>query len=150
MHGMKKGKTNTRKAMIRKRLFMFCNKTAVFMYEIYVVCVCSLKGIMYSYEGWDQSLCWWLPFFLAPTQSPTTSNTHIRFYPQQSAMFQHHGATLGHIYISIRSGLSAFNSTSLRQSFAGCAIHDRLCTEYELWIMQNAHKHQGYSQVNSD
>lgn len=82
--------------------------------------------------------------------SSSLSHTITHNNPQQSAVFQQHRATLRYIYISIHSGLALFNSTSLRQSFTGCAIYDRLCTEYEVWIMQNIHKHQGYSWVNSD
>lgn len=48
-----------------------------------VLCVCSVKGIIYScvLEGWDRSLCLWLPFSLSlplsPTPSPPADRTHI-------------------------------------------------------------------------
>ena len=108
----------------------------------YTVCSCVV-------EGWDRSLCSRLPS-LCPAaflphrhtqqQTPCTS-----VYPRQSGVFRQHRATHFGIYISIHGGLTVFNSTSLRQSFTGCAIHDRLCTECELWIMQNIQRLQGYS-----
>lgn len=55
---------------------------------------------------------------------------------QQSGVFQRFRDVLGHIYIPIHRGLTVFNSTSLKQSFSGSVLHDRLCTEYQLWIMQ--------------
>lgn len=126
--------------------------TAVFMCALHVVYVFTLEDYMF--------LCTWrmgqvfmltvtLLFVSLPHHHPQQTK-RSSVYPQQSAAFQQHRATLRHIYISIHRGLTAFNSTSLRQSFTGWAIHDGLCTEYELWIMQHIHKHQGYSWVKSD
>lgn len=105
-----------------------------------------LKDETGLYASGYPSFC--LPPSLPHRHPQQTKRTSV--YPQQSGAFQQHRAPLRHIYISIHRGLTVFNSTSLRQSFTGCAIHDRLCTEYELRIMQNIHKHQGYSWVNSD
>lgn len=113
-----------------------------FMYALYVVWVFT-EGIIYSHvlEGWDRSLCLQFPFLLSlslsPTPSPTTTNC-TSVYPQQSGVFQQHRATLRHIYISIRRGLTLFNSTRVRQSFTGCAIHDR----HRIWTMNYAEQTQ--------
>lgn len=110
--------------------------TAVVMYALYVVCVFT-KGIiqyilMYLKDGTGLYACGYPSFCLSShTITHNKQNAH-RFILNNQERFQQRRATLCDIYISIHRGLTVFNSTSLRQSFTGCAIHDRLCTECEL------------------
>lgn len=129
-------------------VFTVGSYTGIILLISFMQCIWSVftKGIIYA---WKMGQVFMLVVCLSPLSHTVTHNKQNahRFILNNQ---EQHRATLGHIYISIHRGLTAFNSTSLRQSFTGCAIHDRHCTEYELWIMQNIHKHQGYSWVNSD
>lgn len=114
--------------------FIYWNNTAVFIYAICVARAFS-KGIVYT---WRRGQVFMLMVRLPSLpHHHTTNKTHIGLSSILSA--ERHRAI--YIYISIRRGLTTFNSTSLRQSFSGCATHDRLCTAYEPWIMQKIHKH---------
>lgn len=124
--------------------FTSWSNTAVFMYAVCMLCVCSLRGLYILMRLKDETglyasgypsfffLLFFVPFPLSHTVTRNKRSAQRFLSSTIRSVPAAQSRTSSYLHIHPRRINRFFNSASLRQSFAGHAIRDRRCTEYEL------------------